>query len=202
VKPSERVLLTIKAEHPLWQTARADAASAMLPFVLREIVEGNVTEALVSHSDWAKLQGYLRGLPGGREKLPLAVAEAPEPEKPEATERAVAARKMAELIKTLGAVSPFGGDVVREESGRYYAVPFALGTVIMGMVRVWSIGYVNVSYTARCEKLPPEGLPILDNRTFAGIDDAARFLTLAIYTRDYKAALAVPLRKLKEKGQK
>jgi hypothetical protein len=166
----------------------------MLPFVLREIVAGNVAEAVVTLAEWGKLQTFLRGLPGGKDSLPLAVADAPEPAAPEATDRAVAARKLSEIIRALGSVSPFGGDVVREESGRYYGVPFAHGYFMVGMVRVWSLGYVNVSYISRTAELPPKGLPAIDSRTFGSIDDAARFLTLAIHAKSFAEALAVPLK--------
>lgn len=203
MKPSNtKVLLTIKTENPIWNEARADAASSMLPFVLREIVAGNVTEVVVTVGEWAKLQSYIRGLPGGSEALAYAVADAPEPIKPEASERAVAARKLAELVRTLGAASPFGGDTLREESGRYYAVPFAWGSTVVGMVRVYSLGYVMVSFVAHTEKLPPDGLPKIASNVYANIDDAARFLTLALHQRKYAEALAVPLKQLKpRKGQ-
>lgn len=191
---SNKVLLCIKATHPVWDEARADAASSMLPFMLREIVAGSVPEAVVTLGEWTKLKAYLAGLPAGKDGLAMAVADAPEPVKPEAGVRAVAARKLAELVRAVGAVSPFGGDVLREESGRYYAVPFAYGSTVVGMVRVYSLTYVNVSYTAKTE---PPGLPVLDNRVFASIDDAARFLTLALHQRKYAEALAVPLKQLK-----
>ncbi len=173
----------------------------MLPFACREIVEGNVSDAVVTLADWGKLQSFLRSLPGGKDALPLAVADAPEPTLPEATDRAIAARKVAEIVRTLGSVSPFGGDVVREESGRYYGVPFAHGYFMVGIVKVWSLGYVSVTYVSRTDKLPPDGLPAIDSRTFASIDDAARFLTLAIHGKNFAAALAVPQKQKKEKKQ-
>lgn len=197
MKPSNKVLLAIKTEHPVWIEARADAGSAMLPFVLREIVAGNVPEVVVTLGEWGKLKAYLATLPSGKDAIAFAVADAPEPQKPEASDRAVAARKLSELIRAVGASSPYGGDVLREESGRYYAIPFAYGWMVSGLVRVYSLGYVNVAYIAHTEKLPPDGLPKIDNRVFASIDDAARFLTLALHQRKYAEALAVPLKQLK-----
>jgi len=192
-----KVLLTVKADHPLWTVARADAASSMLPFACREIVEGNVTEVVVPVTEWAKLQSFLRSLPGGREALPLAVADAPEPQKPEASERAIVARKLAEVVSALGAVTLAGGDVLREETGRYYAVPFGHGMFMSGIAFVYGVNYVRVTYTADTGRVPPDGLPRADSRNFASVDIAARFLTLCLHERKFGEALKLPLREPK-----
>lgn len=193
----DKVILTANRSSKLWELARADVGSAFLPFVLLEFVQGNVDEIVVSLSEWAKLKGYFAGLSSDPKDVAFAVADAPEPSKPEASVRAVAARKMAELVRTLGACSPFGGDVLREESGRYYVVTFARGSDICGTVRIYGEAYVMVMYSARTGEAPPNGLPVIDNRVFGSIDDAGRFLTLAIHKRDYAAAMAIPLRPVK-----
>lgn len=196
---TEKVLLTANRESPLWAKARADAHSAFLPFVLHEFILGNVEEIIVTVGEWAKLKAYFNSLSGGSNEaaFSFAVADAPEPDKPAASVRAVAARKLSEVIRALGACSPFGGEVLREESGRYYAVPFARGSDMLGVVRIYGPAYVMVAYTARCDRLPPNGLPTLDSRVYGSIDEAARFLTLAIHKRDYAAALAIPLKPIK-----
>lgn len=201
LKPTNKVLLTIKTDHPVWSEARSDAASSMLPFMLREIVAGNVPEAVVTFGEWGKLKAYLATLPSGKSAsaLAMAVADAPEPIKPEASERAVAARKLAEIIRAVGAASPFGADVYREESGRSYAVPFAYGSLVVGLVRVYSPAYVCVSYVAHTRELPPDGLPKIDTRVFDSVDHAGRFLTLALHQGKYREALAVPVRTPREK---
>lgn len=194
---TEKVILTANRASPLWAVARADVNSAFLPFVLSEFIQGNVDEVVVTASEWAKLQGYFAGLSKNPKDVAFAVADAPEPAKPEASTRAAAARKLAELVRQIGACSPFGGDVLREEGGRYYVVTFARGSDICGVARIYGPAYVMVMYLARTADAPPNGLPVIDNRVFGSLDDAAKFLTLAMHKRDYAAAMAVPLRPVK-----
>lgn len=192
-KAAERVLLTIDREHPLWALARADAASAFLSFVNREIVAGNVADVVVNVGDWLKLQTYLRGLPGGATALPLAVADAPPPAPKETSERALAARKLADVVRALGACSPHGGDVMREESGRYYAVSFSFGSLICGTAFVYSLRYVRISFVSDTGELaPPDGLPRVDIRTYQSVDAVAQFLNLIVFGKQYAKALAIP----------
>lgn len=198
---TEKVLLTVTADHPLWLAARADAGSAMLPFACREIIEGNVGEVVLPATEWLKLQSYLRSLPGGTESLPFAVADAPAPAKPEATDRAIAARKLAEVVTALGAVTLAGGDVLREETGRYYAVPFGHGMFMSGIAFVYGPTYVRVTYTADTGFVPPNGLPRADSRNFGSVDAAAKFLTLCLHERKFAEALKLPLREPKRKAQ-
>lgn len=192
MKSADKVLLTIDKKHPLWAAARADAQSAFLPFVMREIIEGNVEEVVVGLVEWAKLQTYLRTLPGGETALPLAVADAPAPTPKETSDRAIAARKLADVVKALGACSPYGGDVMREETGRYYAVSFSFGSLICGTAFVYSLGYIRISYIADTGATAP-GLPRVDNRTYKVVDDVARFLNLVIFGRQFEKALAIPV---------
>jgi hypothetical protein len=194
-----KVLISVKTDHPLLVIARADAGSAMLPFACREIVEGNVSDAVIPVTEWAKLQAFIRTLPGGKEALPFAISDAPEPEKPEASPRAIAARKVAEIVTLLGAVSPVGGDVLREETGRYYAVPFGYGMLMSGVIMVYSHQFVRVCYTADTGDAPPVGLPRQDSRVFDTIEAAAKFLTLCLHQKKYAEALLIPQRPQREK---
>lgn len=194
----DKVVLTIDRKSPLWAAARADSASAFLPYILREIIEGNVEEVTVNATDWVKLQSYILTLPGGSVAMPFAVADAL-PERPQETSpRAVVARKFAAIFRELGACSPYGGDVVREESGRYYAVAFGYGARVVGTVQIYSPEYVRVAYVSQTKEAPPNGLPPQDIRTFGSVDHAAKFVTLAIQ-RKYAEALAIPLRESKRK---
>ena len=44
----------------------------MLPYIVREIIAGNVPEAVVSLAEWSKLQSFIRGLDGGNDALAFA----------------------------------------------------------------------------------------------------------------------------------
>lgn len=190
---TEKVLLTIDRKHPLWQAARGDAGSAFLSFVNREIVAGNVEDVIVPLAEWLKLQTYLRTLPGGQTALPLAVADAPAPVPKETSERALAARKLADVVRALGAYAPLGGDVMREETGRYYAVSFSFGHLICGTAFIFSLGYVRISFVSDTgENAPPDGLPRVDIRTYASVDAVASFLNLIVFGKQYAKALAIP----------
>lgn len=195
------VLVTVNSDSPLWPLARADVGAAYLPYVCREIVAGNVSEAIVPVGELAKLQTFIRSLPSGKESLPFAVADPPEPERPEVTGRTLVARKIADVVRALGAVSPYGGEVTREESGRYYAVAFGMGRLVTGCVFVYSPGYVRIGYTANTGDSPPNGLPSVDNRIFESGEDAARFLYLALSKKSYSEALVIPLRQPKRKSK-
>ncbi len=191
--------MTVDPTHELWSLARADVGSAFLPYICREIVAGGVTDVVVAAADWAKLHGYLLTLPGGKTSLPMAVSDAPPPEPIEISERAVVAGKVADIVTALGAISPFGGRALRELSGQYYAVPFAMGRFMAGVVQIYSHAYVRVQYIATTPEAPPNGLPVQDARTFDSVDKAARFLTLCIHAHKYAEALAIPQREPKRK---
>lgn len=195
--------LTVTAHHTavtakLWQEAQASPEAAYLPYVCREVIDGKIDQVVMSAVEWSKLHGFLMALPSGKKAMAISVAEAPEEEPREHSVRSHIASQVAELVRRLGAHTPFGGDVVREISGRYYGVAFSCGH-LAGVVLVYSPEYLTVKYTAHMEGAPISGLPSADSRTFDHPDKVAKFLMAAIHTRQYAEALAIPQRQKKTK---
>lgn len=178
---------------PGWEALRGDPASAFLPWELRELIAGRVPEVIGPPALAARLRALAGGLHAAHPPAgPLVGDEpAPEPAPPAAaaSPRALIAAKLADLVAALGATQPFGGEVLRAASGRFYCVPFAAGRAAAGVLEVYGPGFVRAAYAADWP-----GLPESDSRVFGSPDDAARFLTLLFHARDPAAALAVPLR--------
>ena len=102
------------------------------------------------------------------------------------------ARKLADWINEHRLNNPFGGDVHRDGSGRFYSVLFAYPRYLDGLLRVYGPKFILIEARGPWARFG-------GNRVYDSIENAIAFLQAAFVDHDLEAAERVPIRKEKKR---